>query len=79
MSIEDNGIGFSEDTAEKARLDNHLGIVSMRERTSLLNGTFHIDSTPNDGTRITIILPITPKNGEGGLVDAESNQNTAGR
>lgn len=59
ISIADNGIGFSEDTAEKARLDNHLGIVSMRERAALLNGTFHIDSMPTKGTTLTISLPLS--------------------
>lgn len=59
LSIADNGIGFSEDTAEKARLDNHLGIVSIRERTALLNGTFQIDSTPDQGATLTIRLPLT--------------------
>ncbi|MGE1062479.1 sensor histidine kinase [Megasphaera paucivorans] len=73
MFIEDNGIGFSEDTMEKARLDNHLGIVSMRERTSLLNGTFHIHSISDVGTRITIILPVAVKGEEGGLADGETN------
>ena len=59
ISVADNGIGFSEDTVEKARLNNHLGIVSMRERTALLNGTFQIDSTPSHGTTLTIRLPLS--------------------
>lgn len=58
MSITDNGIGFSEDTAKQARLDNHLGLVSMRERTELLNGTFQIHSQPDAGTAICIVLPL---------------------
>ena len=58
MSITDNGIGFSEDTAKQARLDNHLGLVSMRERTELLNGTFCIHSQPAAGTAIFITLPL---------------------
>lgn len=59
LSIRDNGIGLSEDTLEKARLDNHLGIVSMRERTELLNGRFAIGSSPDGGTHIAITLPLT--------------------
>ncbi len=58
MSVTDNGIGFSEDTAKQARLDNHLGLVSMRERTELLNGTFCIHSQPAAGTAICITLPL---------------------
>ena len=58
LSIRDNGIGFDRRTAEKARLNRHLGLVSMRERVELLNGRFHIDSGPSRGTCITIILPL---------------------
>lgn len=67
MSVSDDGIGFSEATAQKARLDNHLGLVSMRERTELLNGTFCIHSQPDAGTVISITLPLekdmSPKGG----------------
>lgn len=67
MSVSDDGIGFSEATAQKARLDNHLGLVSMRERTELLNGTFRIHSQPDAGTVICITLPLekdmSPKGG----------------
>jgi signal transduction histidine kinase len=58
LSISDNGVGFSADTAEQARLDNHLGLVSMRERAGLLNGSFHISSKNGEGTTLTITLPI---------------------
>lgn len=67
LSITDNGVGFSEDTLEQARLDNHLGIVSMRERAELLNGHFYIDSYPNDGTCIVITLPLKDSSDEGGV------------
>lgn len=76
LSIADNGIGFSQDTLEKARLDNHLGIVSMRERTELLNGHFHIDSYPNDGTCIIITLPLHDSPDEGGLADDQTHSYT---
>lgn len=58
LVISDDGIGFSDITAEKARLNNHLGLVSMRERTDLLQGTFSIDSKPGNGTTITITIPL---------------------
>lgn len=58
LSVRDDGIGFSADRAERARLDNHLGLVSMRERTDVLNGTFAIDSHPGKGTTLTISLPL---------------------
>ena len=46
LRIADDGVGFSAARAEQARLDNHLGLVSMQERTDVLNGTFYIDGRP---------------------------------
>lgn len=58
LIVEDDGIGFDHKTAEKARLNRHLGLVSMRERTELLKGSFSLVSTPGKGTKITMTLPI---------------------
>lgn len=30
----------------------------MRERAHLLGGTFHIDSAPEDGTTVTVVIPV---------------------
>lgn len=59
LVISDDGVGFSAARAEQARLDNHLGLVSMRERTDVLNGTFSIDGQPGKGTTLTISLPLS--------------------
>lgn len=58
LIIKDNGVGFDEKTAEEARLDRHLGLVSMRERAELLNGAFQLESTIGKGTYLTIVLPL---------------------
>lgn len=58
LTVEDNGIGFDRETAENARLNRHLGLVSMRERAELLLGTFLLETAPGKGTKITMILPI---------------------
>jgi signal transduction histidine kinase len=53
---EDDGIGFN---AEIIGRDTHsLGLLGMRERASLLHGTFLMRSTPGDGTRIRIEIPL---------------------
>ena len=31
-----------------------MGLMSMRERASLIGGTFDIESTPNEGTTIFV-------------------------
>jgi two-component system sensor histidine kinase DegS len=58
--IEDNGTGFSPSDLERksGAEGERLGIVGMRERIELLEGDFQIESRPNEGTRITIRVPI---------------------
>lgn len=58
LAVEDDGIGFDRETAEKARLNRHLGLVSIKERTELLLGTFRLETSPGRGTKIAMILPI---------------------
>ena len=62
LTVADNGIGFDRETAEKARLNRHLGLVSMRERIELLQGTFLLETAPGKGTKITMLLPIDEGN-----------------
>lgn len=50
LQIEDNGIGFDQAEAMKRK---SIGLVSLKERVSLLDGNLDIDSSKN-GTRITI-------------------------
>jgi len=52
LSISDNGKGFN---SEKACHGN--GLNNMHERTILLQGTFSIQSHPNNGTTIEIQIP----------------------
>jgi signal transduction histidine kinase len=56
LEVSDNGVGFD---AGNVRNRCGLGLVSMRERIQLLNGTIHIDSKPNAGTRIYVWVPLT--------------------
>lgn len=58
ISVQDDGIGFDGEAEKKARLNRHLGIVSMRERTELLQGSFKLQSAPGKGTKINIMLPV---------------------
>jgi signal transduction histidine kinase len=53
---EDDGIGF--DTKIIGKDKRSLGLLGMRERTSLLGGTFQLRSKPGTGTRIRIEIPI---------------------
>jgi PAS domain S-box-containing protein len=53
---EDDGIGF--DTRNIGNDKRSLGLLGMRERASLLGGTFHLRSTSRAGTRIRIEIPL---------------------
>jgi two-component system, NarL family, sensor histidine kinase UhpB len=54
LRVADDGRGFSFDDASRG-----LGIGGMRERALLVGGDFQIESRPQVGTRIRLVLPIT--------------------
>jgi len=56
FAAEDDGKGF--DGHIKERDQRSLGLLGMRERASLLGGTFHLRSNPGEGTRIRIEIPL---------------------
>ena len=56
FQVEDDGIGF--DTQIVGKDKRSLGIIGMRERATLLGGTFQMRSSPGDGTRIRIEIPV---------------------
>jgi signal transduction histidine kinase len=61
VEIADNGVGFDSD-AVNANYDQRgsLGMVNMRERAALLDGTLRIQSSEGQGTKITVVVPIKP-------------------
>lgn len=56
FAAEDDGIGF--DASELIRHKDTLGLLSMRERASILGGSFSIRSSEGQGTRISIKIPL---------------------
>ena len=56
LKVRDNGVGISDDSNERES-QNKFGIIGMRERAELLNGSFEIDSVLNQGTKITVSIP----------------------
>jgi len=53
LIVEDNGIGF-----EPARSENGNGLSNMKERASLLGGTFSLETACGEGTTLRIKIPI---------------------
>ena len=54
--VSDNGVGF--DPASAGVMDGSFGLFSIRERVSLIGGTFEVDSSPGEGTRFTLRAPL---------------------
>ena len=52
--IEDDGGGFDP----RAVSTLGLGLLGMRERVELLDGTFEIDTAPGAGTTLIVELPL---------------------
>jgi PAS domain S-box-containing protein len=57
LVISDSGRGFDSKTAMQGR---GLGLVSMRERVQLVNGTIAVKSMLNGGTTIHVRVPLSP-------------------
>ncbi len=55
LSIIDNGKGFVLDCNENKKT---LGILGMRERTSIMDGKYNIISSPGNGTQVEVLIPI---------------------
>ncbi len=58
IEIEDNGIGFDVRQSMRRRFElKHLGLLFMKERIELLNGSMKIESLKDAGTKLTINVP----------------------
>ena len=54
ISIADNGVGFNVNTA-----DSGNGLGNMQKRAESLHGIINIKSTQNEGTEISLIVPVS--------------------
>jgi two-component system sensor histidine kinase DegS len=54
--VKDDGCGFSlEDVKNR---NQSFGIIGMRERTQILQGTMEITSAPQRGTKVMFQFPL---------------------
>jgi len=56
LTVRDSGVGFN---VEEVMKDHGIGLISMRERVSLVKGTISIASKPTAGTEINVRIPVT--------------------
>lgn len=53
IDVHDNGRGFEQHAAD----DTHVGLRIMRERAAGIGAALQVQSTPGQGTRVTVSLP----------------------
>ena len=56
LSVEDDGIGFGPDHAGRSSLG--IGLIGMRERATLMNGTLEFEVTDTVGTTVIVRAPV---------------------
>ena len=57
LGIEDDGVGF-QPTDVGGPGDGHFGLTLMRERARSAGGQLEIRSAPDEGTRVTLEVPV---------------------
>src|SRR5690349_15090243 len=60
LEIEDDGLGFDVAAVNKSYdKRGSLGMINLRERSELVNGLLDVDSSPGNGTRVKVYIPLT--------------------
>ena len=54
LTVMDNGVGMDTQLVDQSK---HFGLLGMRERAQALNGTCHIESELDKGTKIIVLIP----------------------
>jgi signal transduction histidine kinase len=60
LTVRDSGAGFDP---KLARNSQGLGLISIKERINLVNGTLSITSKPGSGTKISVRVPLLAETG----------------
>lgn len=61
LTVEDDGKGIGKAAADRS---DSLGILGMRERAMLVDGSLSIEGAPGQGTRVSVRVPRRPVPGE---------------
>jgi len=57
LTVKDEGVGL---TGNQPQAGTSIGIVGMRERARLVNGTLSLESRSGVGTEVSVAVPLTP-------------------
>jgi signal transduction histidine kinase len=55
--VGDDGVGFAPGAPPANGNGDGFGLLSLRERARLAGGTLQVESTPGEGTRVTVTIP----------------------
>lgn len=59
LVVRDDGVGFSMDGVTQGYDERgSLGMINMKERADIVQGTLSVSSTPRQGTTVTMRLPL---------------------
>lgn len=57
--VQDNGVGFDiQDVNQDYSSRGSLGMINMRERAERIDGSLRLESTPGQGTTVTLVVPL---------------------
>lgn len=60
IQVKDQGVGFDiAIVTARAYQVGHVGLFSVNERLTLFGGQLETESSPGQGTQITIRVPVT--------------------
>lgn len=58
LTLRDDGRGFAVEELNGATMSGHFGLLGMRERAAMLGAKLEVLSVPNEGTTITVEVPL---------------------
>jgi PAS domain S-box-containing protein len=65
IDVEDRGVGFDPTALGDRAAPGGFGLLSVREQISRLGGTLEIESALQQGTRVTLRVPLQAESGAG--------------
>jgi signal transduction histidine kinase len=66
-AVHDNGVGFDTyDVNRDYSTRGSLGMVNMRERAERIDGSLRVESAPETGTTVTLVVPLDTQGGDHG-------------
>lgn len=75
LEIEDNGKGFLAGRLLPVKEQKRLGLIGMRERLEMVNGSFSVQSAPGKGTTIRAQVPFVSRRAGGGPEEFVKSKN----